>query len=143
MSAFLITLALLALGLVVLAYLYLRYRTDKLKHIVEEVNRKHGLSFEVTTTTMVGWASRLLFFDSAHRKLMFSLNGKISIHDFDYIRSWDLHWINESTQHGIRSRDVHFLIRTSDIQRPVIKIPMMTKSSGDVWLQRFDLILNG
>ena len=127
------------------AWLVIRRWRGKLVRVVTKVNLENGTDFVVSTTTVMGsWIGKALVFDQKNKILMFYTNGSYTLHDYSYIRSWNLHWTDSVGAAGnIMHKGVHLMIETNDLNRPVQSFPMTSKSQGDAWHQRLDLLLNG
>lgn len=145
---------LLALGLfIVLAiailvgmvWLTIRVWRSKLTRVVAKVNLECGTDFVVSPVTVMGsWIGKALVFDAQNKKLMFYFNGRYTLHEYGYIRRWNLHWIEKTGPAGnIIHRGVRIVVETDDLERPVQYFPMPSKSHGDAWSRRLDLLLNG
>ena len=61
--------------------------------------------------------------------------------DFAYIRRWQLKWTEVSGNGGLSFKNVHFDFSTSDLKRPLIRIPVSGKGYGDTWNSRLGILL--
>jgi hypothetical protein len=142
----LIVLGLIVAGVAGLFYYLLRRGNEEFKRVVVEANHTHGTSFVVSGTTVLGsLRSRFtLVFDQKNRKLMFYYGDRrYDLRDYDYIRGWQLLWVESSTQHGLRFTNVRFEFRTSDLNQPLLYLPMTSKQAADAWHHRLSLLLDG
>jgi hypothetical protein len=108
-----------------------------------KVNKAHGLAFSKNGTTVFGWKGILMFFDQANRKIMVYDNGSYTLHDFSYLTGWKLTWQESLGERGSKYSNVRIEFRTSDIKRPLIRIPVFSKTQADEWDHRLALILWG
>lgn len=114
-----------------------------MKRRVAEVNKKNGTHFGFGPNDALGNNRKAVFFDPKARKVLFYDNGAISLQDYGYIAGWELNWTQRSGQNYSKSTDVFMRIKTNDLARPLIDLPMRSKAYGDVWEQRLGLILDG
>ncbi len=125
-------------------WLVMRVWRRKLSRTVAKVNLECGTNFEMSSTAVMGsWIGKALLFDQKNKKLMLYSNGRYTLHNYDHIRGWNLHWIESTGPAGnIVHKGVRVVIEMNDLNRPLQSFPMSSKSQGDVWNQRLALLLN-
>jgi hypothetical protein len=135
----------IAMAIVGVIWLVMWVWRGKLSRVVANANLEHGTNFEMSPTAVMGsWTGKALLFDSKNKKLMLYSRGRYTLHDYGYIRRWDLRWIESTGSAGnILHKGIRLVIETNDLNYPVQSFPMSSKSQGDVWHQRLDLLLNG
>jgi hypothetical protein len=114
----------------------------KIKQCVSAVNRAHSTHFAFGPTDAFGDNRKAVLFDPRARKVLFYWDGECSLQDYRYIQGWELNWTERSGHNYSKAIKVFMRIKTIDVARPVIDIPMRSKAYGDVWQQRLGLILN-
>jgi len=62
--------------------------------------------------------------------------------DFSYIRRWQLKWTESNGKNGFQLMDVHFDLSTTDLKRPLIRVPVTNKAYGDTWNSRLGILFN-
>ncbi len=131
--------------LVGIVWLTIQVWRSKLTRVVAKVNLECGTDFVVSPVTVMGsWVGKALVFDPKNRKLMFYFNGRYTLHEYGYIQRWSLHWIENTGPAGsIIHKGVRIEIETNDLERPLQSFPMASKSQGDAWSRRLDLLLIG
>lgn len=139
-SLFLVAIAAFAV-LCIIAVVLMQHGNGTMKRLVAEVNKKNGTRFAFGPTDAFGNNRQGVFFDPKARKLMFYMNGNVSIHEYSYIQGWELNWVERSGHNYTKATNVFMRIKTADVARPIIDIPMRSKAYGDVWQQRLGLIL--
>ncbi|EHK66154.1 hypothetical protein [Achromobacter arsenitoxydans] len=85
----------------------------------------------------------VIAFDPESQKLCVVTGAKDpgEVLDFAYIRRWQLKWTEVSGNGGLSFKNVHFDFSTSDLKRPLIRIPVSGKGYGDTWNSRLGILL--
>ena len=140
----------IALTLLTWRYLSATQRgTDRITQVLARANRDLGTHFPTVPSPahefMLGPFglpnTYCLIFDTERRKVAVSYLGFCEVHDFDYIRTWELRWIEKSIGGRRALSDPHFLIGTSDVNRPTLTIRVPSMREGEDWNQRIGLLL--
>ena len=62
------------------------------------------------------------------------------VEKFNFLTSWELNWIEFSQNGKLIIKDPYIKLATQSFDLPVIKIPMSSKSDGEAWIQRLNLM---
>jgi hypothetical protein len=123
-------------------------RLQRVKQLVSKVNKEHNLNFTFSETTLMGGSLHdpVVFFDTDNRKLLF-VDGYIhNVHDYDFIRDWEVTWNEQTISNGLSSRINYSKIRiklmTNDLKRPIFDVPMSSKPYAETWNQRLSILLS-
>jgi hypothetical protein len=148
-------------GLVVASWWAIKRETEKIWAIMRKLNARHGTAFGTTLAdidTVIGMnTSGIMAFDRKNRKIAYiTKNGKTAeVLDYSFIRSWQLTWDERTYASGGQigfaafgsSRTKRFnamlVIATSDLRRPIIKLPMLTVAAGENANARLSILING
>lgn len=83
-----------------------------------------------------------LIFDT-HRKVAITYLGHCKVHDFDFIRTWELRWTEKSVGGRVFEVDPYLLIGTSDVRSPTLTVSLRSKREAHDWNQRLKRLLGG
>ncbi|MDR3413316.1 MAG: hypothetical protein P4L87_20580 [Formivibrio sp.] len=128
------------IGLVGLIFYFIIKGENKLTALLAEINQRHSTLFNRDNGFGMG---SCIFFDSENRKVLLT-NGKDSrMEDFSFIRSWELKWIEKCNLRtgSISYEKVRIEIQTNDYNSPFIKFSLFSKTQGDFWLARLNILL--
>lgn len=130
--------------------------------ILAETNKRHGTSFGTSPAdkaTVVGvdlLKGGALAFDRKNRKIAYITKGgkSVEVLGYEFVRAWEVTWRNTTRAGGAQfgmvgvgssntTQDKIFLeIKTSDIQRPIIKMPMSSVSFAKESAARLSIMIN-
>lgn len=134
----------------------------KFWRLLEETNDRHGTCFGTSPAdkgTVVGvdlLKGGALAFDRKNRKIAYITKGgkSVEILGYDFVRSWQVTWRDNTRAGGAQfgvvgvgssytTQDKIFLeIKTNDLQRPIIKMPMSSVKFAKESAARLDIMLN-
>ncbi len=88
------------------------------------------------------WEETCILFDPDARKACIVIHGKAAqTVDFEYFRTWQLKW-NEDSRGGLwRYQHVHFLFETGNFDRPTIRVNVPSKVDGDDWNAKLSILM--
>jgi hypothetical protein len=141
----------LALTLLMWRYLSVsRAGTKRIFEVLARANRELGTTFPEDGNSrpefMLGPFAHpntyCLIFDVERRKIAVSYLGHSEVHDFDYIRTWDLRWIEKSIDGHVSESKPHLLLGTSGVQRPTLTVQLRSMREGHDRNQRLALLLD-
>ena len=113
--------------------------SKQLDDLIHNINRNHGTHFARTN----GFGTRpCIYFDDQKKKLLIVDGKQHRVENFSFVRSWALNWIERGNLRtgALRYSDVHIELQTTDYQTPLIRIPCLGKSQGDLWNARMELL---
>ena len=104
--------------------------TEQLKKLREEFQNK-------AVFNDIFGASPLLSFDVEKKLFAFVYENIYFVKPFDYVKTWKLEWteVNGACKH------VKLVLTTTDIDRPIIRIPFDSKADGDALSARLSILL--
>ena len=116
--------------------------------IISSINEKYKTNFpldeaeERSYKLMLGktYSDNKLYFDVDAKKVLRVANNKASIHDYSYLRGWQLQWTDVSKNGSVRQSNVHFHFKTDNIDEPTFDVQVDTYKSGLEWNSRLDLL---
>ncbi|MCK5530298.1 MAG: hypothetical protein KAI85_03470 [Halopseudomonas aestusnigri] len=114
----------------------------KMDTYLEEQNAIHGTNFSHKKMCLGNVFSGLMFFDLDNRKILIHTAGVTRVVDYDYIKSWQLNWVEKSKNNYITYSDVHFQFATTDINNPTVRISVPRKNIGEDWNNRLNIIFS-
>lgn len=111
-------------------------------------NQAHGTSFPTGKkpkgALMMGEYgaanSYCLIFDTAKRKVAVTAHNFCSVHDFDYLAEWQLHWNEKSIGSTLIQENPYLLVGTTDLQRPTLKVRAGTVAQGRDWDRQLSIL---
>lgn len=123
---------------------------DRILQVLSRANRELGTQFPTRRDArhefMLGPFAHpntyCLIFDTERRRVAVSYLGFCEVHEFDYIRTWELRWIEKSIGGGLVHSNPHVLIGTSDVKRPTVTVRLSSMREGEDWDQRLGLLLD-
>ncbi len=120
--------------------------TSQAVNALAEANQKHGTNFQRENGFGV-FAS--IFFDLEQRKILILANGSYRIEDFNYIKSWQLKWVDankfSSTTHktNLVAQDVHIDFVFNDYHNPLQTFRFVNLRQAEFWNARLNVLLGG
>lgn len=119
-------------------------------HGLAEANRVHGTRFPTDgskSNLVLGDLSfpitDCLMFDSASKKVAVLSHGRFELHDLDYIRDWELRWVDTPVGSKIRRSKFRMHIGTSDVNRPSLEVFIDKERDAEDWSHRLPLLVRG
>lgn len=130
--------------------------------LLAETNRTHGTDFgtsPASAATVVGVDSikgGVLAFDLKNRKIAYLTNGgkSVEVLPFGFVRSWTVEWREQTSAGGARfgmvavgsantrQNEVVLQIETTDLQRPIIRMPMSSVRYARETSSRLSTLIN-
>jgi hypothetical protein len=130
--------------------------------LLVRTNKLHGTRFGTSPSersTIIGasmYKGGVLAFDRANRKIAYLTKGgnTIEILGYDFIRSWTIVWREKTSAGGAQfgmvtvgasqtSQDKVFIeIKTNDLNRPILRMPMSSLRYAQETSARLDSLLN-
>ncbi|HEX7646446.1 MAG TPA: hypothetical protein VF450_03435 [Noviherbaspirillum sp.] len=105
---------------------------------IEEINQESGCNF--SSKLYLGTSAVGFLFDNTNKKICLWGGRKPEIFDYSYIRSWELHWFSRPGPEFAKYSNIYFSFLTTDLARPIIKIPQLSKARADEWNARLEIL---
>lgn len=138
-------------GFIILVLVLTQRGRDQFWKMMQDTNEQHGTAFPTSPRDMhlvlsAGSLGSSLIFDEKNKKIyhLYDPAGKRGeILEFSYFRRWQLKWTNRFINGKQTPQDVHFVFETSDLKRPIIKVPVRSLTVGEHWDSRLSILLGG
>ena len=105
---------------------------------IAEINQESGCNF--SSSLYLGTSVIGLLFDNTNKKICLWGGKKPEIFDYSYVRSWELHWFERPGPEFAKYSNIYFSFHTTDLARPIIKIPLFSKSKADEWNAKLEIL---
>ncbi|VXC27746.1 hypothetical protein PSEUDO8Z_10616 [Pseudomonas sp. 8Z] len=119
----------------------LNHGKTELEALIEAQDQKYNTKFSTNKLGFGTFSTGYICFDAENKKiLLIKSKDNIKIVDYQYMKSWQLHYTEVSKNGVLSHRDVHFQFSTTDINNPTVRIGVPSKRFGEDWNNRLDII---
>ena len=154
MTSIVIGLAIIGIVYWVASYIKkMKVRANEILSKIVEVNQQLGTNFPADASALKN--NPLVFgtynsptgmiFDKEKCKVLTIAGSQVCVHDYDYIDRWSFEWSEVSKvvldKPVIQQSDPHFIIGTTDLVRPTLRVNVASMQDGRDWNQRLAVLL--